>query len=176
MRFGIEDLDKVLRYLLADEEYAFKSLSDITHAFDRSKLTVADTVSIKVMLEKLIKDDYIEALALSDISAENQLFGKRYKITFEGILFIQQDGYSGRAKSIALREISQTFAVWIAAIGTGVAGVYALVEIFRNYLPKCVPFQSLAASFLFGVSSVLLVMLIRLLIRKAVKSNRRGRL
>lgn len=173
MIFGLEDLDKALRYMLDNEEYEFKSLSDILNAYDKNKLMVTDAINYDIMLEKLAKDGYMRSLQPGPNTPEHHLFDKRFKITFEGILFIQGGGYVGAAKAKATQETAQTFAVWIAAIGTALGGVYGIVEIFQKYLPQCVPFQSLAASYVCGVCTVVCILLIRLLIRKAIKSHSR---
>lgn len=56
------------------------------------------------------------------------------EITLKGKMFILKDGYVQQLKDASSERTFQTLALWISAIGTGLAGIYVLWEMLKAVL------------------------------------------
>lgn len=129
---------------------------------------------IRIMY-KLKKDRYVDSHLRPFNPKENESQTEHYFITFEGILFCEQDGYQGQinqrnAESIRIEKINKAQIDYqrntivltvILAVGTAISAVYYLIEITK-YSLLGVNIQFLTASFLFlagllaGISTLLI--------------------
>ena len=84
-------------------------------------------VDIEMLFNKLIKDGYAEK-PYGDSNPLNQTI---YVLTFEGLIFYQKGGYKKEEKIIKLRLLKDEVYTYSVAIGTGLAGLYALFEMLK---------------------------------------------
>ena len=147
----IEQLDAVLK-TLADSKnnrlgITLGSIAYEANVIERGK--IVGLPDINLVLDKLIKDKYVEVNVYSNPKPEN-----RYSITFEGYFFIKEEGgYSGRYNlqsseknrldniekdQIKRDESIKKLTAWVA-IGTVAAAIIALVfliwQIYTYYHP-----------------------------------------
>jgi len=167
-----EKLDWVFRYLSQDSKYGEHvdviEIRDAWHKEYQENNWATELVKVYDHLES-------EKYMLRDIVdlKEKEKFTGAW-ITFAGKVFIESGGYTAKRRREVLSETAQTSAVWMVAIGTGLAGIYGLVELYKNYLPHCVPLYSLVASFLSGAASIALMWTVTGMIRRKMKSPSRA--
>jgi len=75
------------------------------------------------IIEKLKKDNYIRD---NMVSAATGYQSHGYVITVEGLLF---EGYVNQKTRLRRDKYLQTLALWVTAVGTGIAGLYATGKI-----------------------------------------------
>ncbi len=178
---SIKDLDTILEFMNSDKRYDWKSLKEIMGSLGSlDEMMVTDVFLVDQMMLKLGKDEYvIEKKGLS-IKPEEHLLGPRFKITFEGSLFIQRGGYGGEidreaAESIQVERlrtaqvVSQRNMVVLTvllAIAAGLPAVKAGQDIATSGLVPCASWSSMALAFLFGCCLTGLIWLLSGLRRK----------
>ncbi len=127
-----QELDDVLIILATSTSQQSFGLPELS---ERDNLPKYSLNSIKPIVQKLIKDGYI------------QQEGDAYSITFEGKLFVQKGGYTQQAKndsaeSIRLDKIDiaqknfryiQNGLLILVAVGTLAAGAYYVIEIGKHF-------------------------------------------
>lgn len=123
----LQKLDKVLEIL--HDYHTEKTNPNIAELLLKAndQITLSES---HLILNKLIADKYAVAIHNDSINAlvtEKQL---THKITFDGLIFIEYGGYVGQNNLIKARyrkEVAYTISV---GIGTALAGLYGLLEIF----------------------------------------------
>lgn len=72
---------------------------------------------------------------------KDDIIGKpdKLELTIKGKFFILGGGYTGEIKKEARKDLLQTLAIWITAIGTGLGGIYVIGKaiIWLYSLFKC---------------------------------------
>ncbi|HZY35464.1 MAG TPA: hypothetical protein VFE53_02380 [Mucilaginibacter sp.] len=118
----IQKLDLVLGILAEDTENT--SVYKIVLK-SGEKISADNTV---LVLKKLVNDNYVNDISgdvWSPLAPNNQ---NSYSITFEGLLFHQQGGYSGQEKKDKLKIRKDNANIIAVAVGAGLAGLYGLFE------------------------------------------------
>lgn len=92
-----------------------------------------DSSELAMILEHLIDESYIKSIERTEQDTMNlpPQTTKFYKIIFKGKVFIENGGYTQKEKIVKREIFRQTLAIWITAIGTGLAGIYGLFEILK---------------------------------------------
>ena len=120
----IEQLDKILAYLNHDSPR--KELrSEIQKRLDFK----IDEKDLLLVLEKLCKDGFVDYIHLQNVdykTKEKTIGAKIYYITFEGRLFIENDGYAKEKKDKNVRRFIDNIEVWAVILG----GVFAFLYYF----------------------------------------------
>lgn len=96
------------------------------------------------ILGKLVKDGYAKLELVDDIGENYDPYAivntnhSEYSITFEGLVFLEQNGYTGKhRKEQSQIKRNNILNFFIAFSGT-IAAIYYLLEIIKNYiLPHC---------------------------------------
>ena len=147
---SVEKLDLVLKFFL-ESPHAFPLIHEETLLKYLAPEIVGNAVELKQILDKLVKDEYLN-FDLRSING-GSIAVKHYKLTFEGDYFYKYEGgYLGKYKKDKENNAQldfyrknqaeqavrlNTLTTWIA-IGTVIAGVYYIGEIFRIWiLPIC---------------------------------------
>lgn len=146
----LELLDIVLRYLRNPKGLPIKTLDEITN--DLNPILNAEQADIYLILNKLIKDEYIKDEWV-DVREKNLPLGieksvLHYLITFEGKIFLDYPGgyvkqaEEQNAESIRLEKIESdqkasrnqmNVLTAIIAAGTLIAAIYYGVEIYKEF-------------------------------------------
>lgn len=95
---------------------------------------------IEVILRKLVKDGYVDkTLYVVDIEGkEFEPSRDEFTINFDGLVFHEQGGYINQYNKERRAELTSTIINYTIAISGGIAAVYYLLEIFKNYIvPHC---------------------------------------
>ncbi|MBT9485065.1 hypothetical protein [Sediminibacterium sp.] len=98
-----EKLDKVLRNLYGKlMSLDIDEIAELT----KSNLNVKDLRELQAILDKLVKDGMVKCTMVKHINfGSNISFDKNvYEITFEGQLFIENDGYNKKSKEYELQK------------------------------------------------------------------------
>lgn len=94
---------------------------------------------IDILLLKLSKDDYIE----KPYGDGNPIVKTYYRLTLDGQIFYQNGGYKQEKKIAKIRLLKDEVYTYSVAVGTLLAGLYALFEIlkwFANHFHLHLPF------------------------------------
>ena len=94
------------------------------------KMNTNGTVNISfpnAFADKLERDGYLIDTKNGD--GDNN----KYLVTLEGIIFIESGGYVQKRKNEIRTSFLQTLAIWVTAIGTGLAGIYALIQLMKMF-------------------------------------------
>jgi hypothetical protein len=132
-----EKLDSLLNLIATNNPYITEA--DIFKKLE-SKNHLNDFIESRIILKKLCADKYI-AIQMWESEPEyieqppNEF--ETYYLTFEGKVFIENGGYTGEQKKKARKQILEATQTWAIAIGTALAGIYAIVEIIKLMLSKC---------------------------------------
>lgn len=121
MKSPNESLDIVLNYF-CNATPAKQDKGQIAEALIDKEIEWVDEI-----LAKLIKDGYV----ISSLHFPSSFKECDYTISFEGRVFNGKKGYVRRARINFIKYIISLFQVWILTIGTGIAGVYAFLEIIK---------------------------------------------
>lgn len=152
---NIKILDELIKYLKVTK---FRTFVEIRNdANEKSNfLKDIDNFIFKSAVLKFVKDGYV--IEYSEITTDRifggQITNYSYDISFEGIFFIKNGGYENgyqknqkqqieyselKKKQSLLEEkqVSNQFQIvvltWIIALGTIIAGVYYILEIFAFF-------------------------------------------
>jgi hypothetical protein len=130
---SIGKLDFVLRSMqYYDGQYL--NLTEITKQSEiLGKININELPSI---VNKLVKDGYLdfETKLSNDTIFESD---KKYMITFEGKLLIETGGYGDKAKREAISTNLKLVQTWAIAVGTALAGLYALYQLTTTMTTSC---------------------------------------
>ncbi len=143
---SVEKLDLILKFFL-ESPHAFPLVHDETLLKYLSPDIVANAVELKQILDKLVKDEYIN-FDLRSING-GSVAVKHYKLTFEGDYFFRYEGgYLGKFKKEKENEAQLDFyrknqveqalrlnklTTWIS-IGTVIAAIYYIGELIRIWI------------------------------------------
>jgi len=105
--------EEILDYYLRSLDVPVSEFPDWTEI--RNKL---DVYKEEMYLMKLKKDGY----TTSDSGSI---------LTLEGKIFIENGGYVAKAHADEIANLLKSFQTWILVIGTGSAGLYALIQFFQ---------------------------------------------
>ncbi|WP_258105855.1 hypothetical protein [Marinoscillum sp. MHG1-6] len=119
-----QKLDKVLTYL--NREYANENIK-FQHSDNICKLAKLDITPSEayMVLQKLNSDRYV------NVSDSNQWM---FQINYNGIVFIRSGGYKQQLKDLKRKRIKNDIYNVAVGLGTLLAGLYALVEIWKYLL------------------------------------------
>ena len=115
----------------------------------KANLNLKDFTELRAILNKLIKDGYVEAVLIHhiNINTKEKISEDDYRITFEGKCFILEGGYEGHFQRLASESIrldilaesqrvsdgNMVFLTRVIAVGTSIAAVYYLIEIVKHF-------------------------------------------
>ncbi len=154
-------LDGILRYLLKNGNKSFTYIKEDSQLKSEFAVDI-DNNTLASAFVKLVKDKYVnineQTIGLKmDNSPRNINY---YNISFEGIIFIKNDGYEKEHQNNQKIEIESAemkkrqflleekhssiqfqllVLTWVIAIGTSVAAIYYLLEVlkFLGVLTSC---------------------------------------
>ena len=90
------------------------------------------------VIAKLIKDEFVredkQAFNNRDLLPEQT---KYYMITIEGLIFKDHGGYRYKIKRQNTSTNLQSVQTWSIAIGTALAGIYSLYELWKHVFSPC---------------------------------------
>lgn len=115
----VEKLDGVLKYLYNEYLNGKVDFDHSNNICEKSKLLISPGEAY-LILSKLHMDNY---LIIS--SANNHMF----KINYNGILFHLNGGYTQELADINRKRFKDEVFNWIIAIGTFLAGLYAIWQL-----------------------------------------------
>lgn len=127
----LEKLDWVLKEI-ANNSHPINSSPDISHQDLYSILTqngfnTGIILDYELIIKKLKKDGYIEeSVRSSDIYY--------YSITLEGKILLQRNGYTQQEKDRIRERRNLNLVNFCLAVGTALAGVFALIEMIKMCL------------------------------------------
>ncbi len=115
----------------------------------KSNLNLKDLTLLNAILNKLIKDYYVESISINNININTHKESNehKYRITFEGKMFIFDGGYAvdyenrnshqieiNRIKNlqINLQQKLNLLTFWVT-IGTLIAAVYYAIEVLKYF-------------------------------------------
>jgi hypothetical protein len=134
-----EQLDSMLNLLASNPNNPYYLETDLLKKMITSKDPFKDMIDKQIILKKLCADKYVaiqkwvsEAMSIDDKRIEQQT----YYITFEGRVFMENGGYTGEQRRKTRKQRLESVQTWAIAIGTGFAGIYAVVEIIKAILYK----------------------------------------
>jgi len=124
-------IDEVLMVLNILSASGHKSKADIYAVNDYMKgVTEPDKHAI---LNKLVKDGLIEVKqSIHEINKYPDGL-QIYLITFEGVLFLKQGGYSGEKRRKTILTNLRLVETWLIAIGAAAAAVYYLTQLYWEH-------------------------------------------
>lgn len=85
----------------------------------------------KSLIKKMEKDGFVYMMDKYDENTDISQFASRSWLTAEGYYFIEHGGYTNLTQKKQREKMLQLLAIWVAAIGTGLAGLYALIQFFQ---------------------------------------------
>ena len=147
---SIKQIDGLLNYLYSDRgNSSFESILSGLNAIEESKDIAGD--ELLRMLNKLIRDGFVHfediPAGYDDPFTKAPIKFRRYSISFDGKLFIEQGGYTQQAirrnaESIRVETLERfqkatadrmTYLTIILAAGALIAALYYLVELYWKY-------------------------------------------
>lgn len=137
----IKMLDDVLNCLCmsGENDYHLCTITQIHDSLMEKGINIGE-VNIVFIVRKLQKEGYIELVEVESGKVESCI------INFDGKVFKEMGGYSGRfnrEKALYLRQNfydkSLTFLTAVIAVGTVVAALYYLTELYKE-LDQILPF------------------------------------
>ncbi|MEO6836807.1 MAG: hypothetical protein ABI185_00360 [Ginsengibacter sp.] len=130
MNDPIKVLDDTLNRLLLLKNDTPLTLKELHKLFSDENLNVED---FKAIINKLERDHYLD----SSFYQNNPINLKLYRISFEGILLVKNNGYQSIFNIQANQKKTQNRKDWLMIAGTWIAGIGALVltawEIYKHY-------------------------------------------
>lgn len=131
----IELLDDVLKVLSQRGLSNVNLQSELEEAYFKYKnVFFDDRVRMREVLQKLIKDEYVQVQLYENDSIEG------YRITFEGRYFLGQGGYREDAlirdqnkRAARIHTLILEVGALLAGVGGFVAAVYYGIEIWKTY-------------------------------------------
>lgn len=131
---SIDKLDFVLNSMSKYFDGHYLTLTEITKFSEiLDKININELPSI---IGKLYKDGYVD-FEIADKKDPIFESNKNYMITFEGKLLNEFGGYRYKKKRDAISTNLQLSQTWAIAVGTALAGLYALYQIITSLLPSC---------------------------------------
>lgn len=129
--YHLKELDTVLKILSNIPDYSVLNEYIKTEAVKIDKSLVYSNVQL--VLDKLVRDEYVELNEPVGPYDGNNKSKRRYQITFEGLVFIEQGGYNKQLE-ITNKDLTRSkYFNWAIAIGGGTATVYYGLEILHHY-------------------------------------------
>ena len=131
---AIDKLDFVLNAMNNYIDGHYLDLTEITRLSEiLGKININELPSI---INKLEKDGYVH----SNISDQKDIIfktDKKYMISFEGKLLNENGGYRYKKKRDSISASLQLVQTWAIALGTVLAGLYALYQIIIALTTSC---------------------------------------
>jgi len=130
---SIDKLDFILKAMEPYDGH-YMNLTEITKQSE-----IIGTININELpgiVNKLYKDGYLdlETIQTKDVIFESD---KKYMITFEGKLLNESRGYKYKEKQKVIATNLQLIQTWAIAVGTALAGLYALYQIIAVLRTSC---------------------------------------
>ena len=122
----IQKLDLVLGIVTQTPDYNSISIVEIVHKA-KSEIKASD---VELVLNKLIEDKYVKFFDVQTATT-SPYTSRNYSITFSGLVFHEQGGYTTENKNKKWKTRKDAVYTIAVAIGTFLAGVYSLIEIFK---------------------------------------------
>lgn len=138
----VESLDIVLKEISENSPPGLKDFEIVRNMTAKAynMFFEGQWANIELIIEKLLADKYIEQKSV--ISEQNTSIDI-YSITFEGRLFLEQNGYAGqkldkeRLTTMAVRQHEIYVKVYwltvVLAFATAVAALYYSIEILKHF-------------------------------------------
>ena len=131
---SIDKLDFVLNAMYNYIDGHYLDLTEITKLSEiLGKININELPSI---IDKLNKDGYVN-YELGDTKDSIFQSTKKYMITFEGKMLNETGGYRYKSKRDAISTNLQSAQTWAIAVGTVLAGLYALYQIITALTTSC---------------------------------------
>ncbi|MHB8261907.1 MAG: hypothetical protein ACYDCN_02745 [Bacteroidia bacterium] len=119
-----KQLDLVLEIIDNESEIVI-TLKGIMNKLKWNEEDLKNIKHIKAILNKLEKDGFLIPIPVND---------KKFITTsFEGIVFIKNGGYTEQKRKEMTLKALQSIQTWAIAIGTSLAGAYALCQFYQWY-------------------------------------------
>jgi hypothetical protein len=98
----------------------------------KQKFTSVSNRDGRAIIEKLIRDGLISTFVPHE--SPEFIKGRYYQyITFDGLLFIEDGGYSGKKRREEFNAKVLNRISWVVAFGALLSGLYYLIEILRLF-------------------------------------------
>lgn len=143
-----EQLDETLRFLLTwnkSGSYLYYKDDDVKKEYDDNRdrlekhfknVGIEEPYRDPIILH-LINDRLVNYFYVDPRDKENALAPQQIKISFKGIMFINNGGYVKFKEKEAISKNLQLVQTWAIAIGTALAGLWSLYLFIKEFTNWC---------------------------------------
>ena len=125
----LERLDSMLQVFVDNR---FKQQIDLAYLYKESGKMGIEFGEVSDVLRKLLADGYLEMIESGTPNTDD--YKVFYKVSFNGLVFNEQKGYTNQRIQDHLSRANQkslVFLTWVIALGTAVAAVYYGIEVWK---------------------------------------------